>query len=181
MQAFKIPSGSMLNSLEIGNQLLISKFLYGVPLPYTDQRLPGIRPPRGDIVVFAYPGIDNPDRPDRPLALPKDHLKEQDFIKRIVGFPGEMIEVRDKRVYINGLPLEDPWAQYLFHDGTPKPEPLAHQLGDAPADMFPTRVPEGRSFCDGRQPRPLQRQPRVGLRAGGAHQGQGLRHLLLLA
>lgn len=151
VQAFRIPSGSMLNTLQIGDQLLITKFLYGVPLPYTDQRLPAIRAPeRGDIVVFAYPGMDNPDRPAWLPPYPmKDTLKEQDFIKRIVGLPGEMIEVRGKRVYIDGLPLEDPWAQYLFHDGTPKPEPLAHQLGDAPADMFPTRVPEGYYFAMG--------------------------------
>jgi signal peptidase I len=151
VQAFKIPSGSMLNTLQIGDQLLITKFLYGVPLPYTDQRLPGFRKPgRGDIVVFAYPGMDNPDRPSWLPPYPlKDPLKEQDFIKRIVGLPGETIEVRGKQVYIDGLPLNDPWAQYLYHDGTPKPDPLSFQMGDAQADMPPVRIPEGYYFAMG--------------------------------
>ncbi len=127
VQAFKIPSGSMLPTLQIGDHLLVSKFLYGVPLPYTDARLPAIRDPeRGDVIVFAYPGDDNPDRPDfLPMGRP-DVLKEQDFIKRIIGLPGETVEYRDNKVFINGERIEDPWGNY--YDGKPVPDKPTKRL-----------------------------------------------------
>lgn len=96
VQAFKIPSGSMLPTLLIGDHLLVTKFLYGVRIPYTDIRLLRLREPRrGDIVVFAFPQDDS-----------------KDFIKRIVGEPGDTVEVRGKKVLINGEPLDDSWGTW---------------------------------------------------------------------
>ena len=85
VQAFKIPSGSMKPTLLIGDHILVNKFLYGVKIPYLNTVLLPIKTPeRGDIVVFKYP-LD-----------PK-----KDFIKRVIGVPGDSIEIRDKAVYVN--------------------------------------------------------------------------------
>ena len=92
VQAFKIPSGSMKPTLQIGDHILVSKFIYGVKIPYLNTVLLPIKnPQRGDIVVFKYP-LD-----------PK-----KDFIKRVIGLPGDVVEIRDKAVYIN--------RQRLNHD-----------------------------------------------------------------
>ncbi|MDH5526852.1 MAG: signal peptidase I [Nitrospirota bacterium] len=97
VQAYKIPSGSMLETLQIGDHLLVNKFLYGTRLPFSDKRILPLRQPvRGDIIVFAYP---------------EDESK--DFIKRIIGLPGDTIEVVDKQVYINGDPYTVPQEQHL--------------------------------------------------------------------
>lgn len=86
VQAYKIPSRSMVPTLLVGDHILVNKFLYGIRIPGTDYRLPGIREPRrGDVVVFVPP--DDPTR---------------DFIKRIVALPGDTVEVRAKKVYVNG-------------------------------------------------------------------------------
>jgi signal peptidase I len=86
VQAFKIPSGSMIPTLSIGDHILVNKFVYGIKLPFTDQILiPVSMPTHGDIVVFKYP---------------EDESK--DFIKRVVGEPGDIVEVRNKSVYVNG-------------------------------------------------------------------------------
>ena len=88
-QAFTIPSGSMLNTIQIGDYLLVNKFLYGVKIPFTDKYLfRGEDPQRGDIIVFKFPGDESVD-----------------YIKRIVGVPGDVIEVRNKQLYRNGNPV----------------------------------------------------------------------------
>jgi signal peptidase I len=105
IEPFRIPSGSMLPTLLIGDHLFVNKFIYGAQIPFTTWRLPAIRDPeRGDVVVFrvardAHGGIYPADeRPD----LPKD-----DFVKRIVGLPGERIEVRSGgEVYVDGHAIE---------------------------------------------------------------------------
>lgn len=126
VQAFKIPSGSMLPTLKIGDHLLVSKFLYGIRIPYTSTRILRIRAPeRGDVVVFAYPMDDS-----------------KDFIKRIIGVPGDTVAVRDKRVYVNGKPIEDPWGVHV--DRTVLPE------GYERRDNFgPVVVPKGKYFVMG--------------------------------
>src|SRR5499426_4711652 len=97
VQAFKIPSGSMLPTLQIGDHILVNKFLYGprLEIPLTQislGQLPGIRKPKpGDVVVFIWP---------------KDRTK--DFIKRVIAVEGQTIEVKNRQVYIDGRPWDDP-------------------------------------------------------------------------
>jgi signal peptidase I len=101
VQAFKIPSGSMLPTLQIGDHILVNKFIYGprLEIPLTQVslgQLPGLRKPApGDIVVFVWP---------------KDRSK--DFIKRVIAVEGQTIEVRDRQVYIDGKKWDDPHATY---------------------------------------------------------------------
>ena len=89
IQAFKIPSGSMENTLLVGDHIFVNKFLYGYHIPYTKGRVLSYATPRhGDIIVFVFP--EDPDK---------------DFIKRVIGVPGDTMEIRDKVVYRNGKPL----------------------------------------------------------------------------
>lgn len=98
VQAFKIPSSSMEPTLKVGDHLLVSKFIYGVRNPFTGEVWIDIRDPRRyDVVVFRYP------RDPR-----------QDYIKRVIGLPGETVEIRDKTVYIDGQRVDDPRA--VFRD-----------------------------------------------------------------
>jgi len=100
VQAFKIPSGSMEPTLMVGDHILVNKFIYGVKIPYIDKTLiPISRPKRGDIVVFKFP-ID----------------KKKDFIKRVMGLPGETIEIVGKKIIVNGKPIED---RYGYYDNNP--------------------------------------------------------------
>jgi len=86
VQAFKIPSGSMEDTLLIGDHLLVNKFIYGMQIPFTDKRILKIRDPRrGDVIVFEYP--EDPSK---------------DFIKRVIGTPGDEVQVINKTVYVNG-------------------------------------------------------------------------------
>jgi signal peptidase I len=97
VQAFKIPTGSMENNLLIGDHLLVNKFVFGpAPTAVEDALLPIRDIRRGDIVVFKYP-----EQPER------------DFIKRVIGLPGETIELRNKKVYVNGNPLDEPYVHFL--------------------------------------------------------------------
>ncbi|HUU49666.1 MAG TPA: signal peptidase I [Nitrospinota bacterium] len=84
IQAFKIPSGSMLPTLQIGDHILVSKFIYR----FKD-------PQRGDIIVFKFPGDE-----------------KRDFIKRLIGLPNEEVEVKNNQVFINNKPLHEPYAIY---------------------------------------------------------------------
>jgi signal peptidase I len=96
VQAFKIPSGSMLETLQIGDQILVNKFIYGVKIPFTDGTtlIPVKDPQRGDIVVFKYP--EDPSK---------------DYIKRVMAVGGDTLEIIDKQVYVNGKPVtNEPWA-----------------------------------------------------------------------
>ena len=97
VQAFKIPTGSMENNLLIGDHLLVNKFVLGPAMwPIERTLLPIGTIRRRDVLVFKYP-----EEPDR------------DFIKRVIGLPGETLEVREKKVYINGSALDEPYAHYL--------------------------------------------------------------------
>lgn len=129
IQAFKIPSGSMLPTLQIGDHLLVTKLLYGPRIPYTSDRLFRIRAPeRGDVVVFAYPRDDS-----------------KDFIKRVIGDPGDVVEVRNKVVYINGKPIHDPWGRHV--DASLIPAGFGEEGN---RDNFgPVTVPPGKYFMMG--------------------------------
>ena len=126
LQTFEIPSGSMENTLLTGDYLVANKFLYGLRIPWSGKRVLPIREPgRGDVVIFRYP-------PD----------PSQDFIKRLVGLPGDVIEIRDKKVFINGKPYEEP--KEIHKD----PNILPADAG--PRDQFgPVTVPEGSYFMMG--------------------------------
>ncbi|MBI5637616.1 MAG: signal peptidase I [Nitrospinae bacterium] len=111
-QAFRIPSGSMIPTLLVGDQLLVDKVAYR------------FRPPaRGDIVVFKYPGDES-----------------RDFIKRVIGLPGDIVEVRAKAVYINGAPLNE---RYAFHDA------FDHMRIIPRDDFGPVTVPPDKYFVMG--------------------------------
>jgi signal peptidase I len=97
VQAFKIPTGSMENNLLIGDHLLVNKFAMGPTATSLEHALlPVENIKRGDVLVFKYPV-----EPDR------------DFIKRVIGLPGETLELREKKVYINGKPLDEPYVHFL--------------------------------------------------------------------
>ncbi len=96
VQAFKIPSGSMIPTLLVGDHILVNKFVYGIRIPFTNKRWPEfVKPRRGDVIVFVFPG---------------DRTK--DFIKRVVGIPGDTIEIRNKKVILNGKEVNNPHAHY---------------------------------------------------------------------
>ncbi len=96
VQAFKIPSGSMKPTLQIGDHILVNKFVYGIKIPFTDKELLPIgHPARQDIVVFRYP-VD----------------PSKDFIKRVIGLPGDTVLIRDKTVFVNGQQLEEPYITF---------------------------------------------------------------------
>jgi signal peptidase I len=103
VQAFKIPTGSMEETLLIGDHLLVNKFVYG-PAPSALERklLPVGTIKRGEVLVFKYP-----EEPER------------DFIKRVIGLPGETVELREKKVYVNGKALDEPYVHFLTAPGGP--------------------------------------------------------------
>ncbi len=122
-QAFKIPSESMLDTLLVGDHLIGTKYNYGLKIPFTDISIfKGEDPQRGDIVIFEYP---------------KD--PSTDFIKRIVGIPGDVLEMRGKQLYRNGEPVQE---SYIRID---EPNRLAPQRDN----WDPVTVPEGKYFMMG--------------------------------
>lgn len=100
VQAFKIPSGSMEPTLQVGDHILVNKFIYGIRLPVTNTTvIPVSEPERGDIIVFEYPV-----EPDK------------DFIKRVVGVPGDTVEIKDKKVYVNGRRVDKYPVKHMEED-----------------------------------------------------------------
>jgi len=104
IEPYRIPSGSMFPTLLIGDHLFVNKFVYGIKVPFSDLRLPGFREPeRGDVVVFTVAKLGGQTFPaDRRPDLPRE-----EFVKRIVGLPGDRIELHHDVVYINGEPVEE--------------------------------------------------------------------------
>ena len=126
VQAFKIPSGSMLPTLQIGDHLLVNKFSYGLRLPVTGTLLiPWKEAERGDVVVFRFPE-------DRSI----------DYIKRTVAVAGDRVELRNKRLWINGVQVEDPHAHFTDQRQMPAAAGPRDNLG-------PVLVPEGHIFVMG--------------------------------
>jgi signal peptidase I len=137
VEAFKIPSGSMIPTLTIGDHLLVNKFIYGPRIPFTDNRLFSWKEPkRGEIVVFKYP-----------------ENEEKNFIKRVVGVPGDKIEIKNGKLFINDqmVPLTD-LGDYEGKDqsgGLPfysKPKLLEEQLGTMRHRILYLRDQSGSNF-----------------------------------
>ena len=132
VQAFKIPTGSMEENLLIGDHLLVNKFVFGPSASGLERALLPIGTiRRRDVIVFKYP-----EEPDR------------DFIKRVIGLPGETVELRQKKVYIDGMPLDEPYAHYL------QPAPSAADLQEVTSfdvrDRYgPVTVPADQYFVMG--------------------------------
>lgn len=122
VQAFKIPSGSMIPTLQIGDHILVNKFVYGLEVPLL--RMPlfdGKDPARGDVIVFKYP--EDP---------------QKDFIKRVVAVGGDVVDIQNKKVYVNGELLPD---EHAIHTDS-RMLPVRDNLG-------PIHVPEGKLFVMG--------------------------------
>jgi len=158
-QTFYVPSGSMFPTLLIGDHVFVNKFLFGVGLPGTDLRLPGLREPRhGDVIVFRAArepsgGVVAADR--------KPELPREDFIKRVVGVPGDLVEIRDGVAFVNGRRLErsrpgenfeEPGGRRLIV-AKEQVEGCEYEVLDdperLPLDWSPVRVEAGRYFVMG--------------------------------
>ena len=123
VQAFKIPSGSMIPTLLVGDRLMVNKLRYGPKIRFTDQRLPGFsKPRRGDIIVFIFP--EDPKR---------------DFIKRLIAFGGETVEIKDGDIFINGRRVEDPVINKIYY----------YNRGDYGQEGQVVKVPEGQVYVLG--------------------------------
>lgn len=145
VEAFKIPTSSMENTLLVGDFLLVNKAIYGAQIPGTGLRLPAlVEPTRGDVIVFHPP-----------------HEPGKNYVKRLVGVPGDTLEMRDKVLFVNGRPLDEPYARYIDRDGDAVHPGMTWQRGHlvaSPAALryHPSRdrwgpigVPEGRYFVLG--------------------------------
>lgn len=126
VQAFKIPSGSMLPTLQIGDHLLVNKFIYGIKLPFTGKILvPWKTPVRGDVVVFRFP---------------KD--RNVDYIKRVIGVAGDKVEIVNKKLKINDAEVVDLHAHFNSSSEL--------NADTSPRDNFgPITVPPGKIFVMG--------------------------------
>jgi len=125
-QAFKIPTGSMEPNLLVGDHLLVNKFIFAPAMTGLERTLLPMRPvERGEVLVFKFP-----EEPER------------DFIKRVIGLPGETLELRGQTIYINGAPLVEPYANYQpFGEGTGE--------GDLRRRYGPVTVPADHYFMMG--------------------------------
>ena len=126
VQAFKIPSGSMKETLQIGDHILVNKFIYGVKLPFIDRTIISLKDPKpGDIVVFKFP-----EEPGK------------DFIKRVIAVGGDTVLIRNKKVFVNGKPVNYEQAQFT--------DPQVYPRNIQPRDNFgPVTVPQNKLFVMG--------------------------------
>ena len=144
VEAFKIPTSSMEGTLLVGDFLLVNKAVYGARVPGTERFLPAIEEPaRGDVIVFHPP-----------------HEPRRNYVKRVVGAPADTLEMRDKRLYLNGEEVSEPYVRYLDARGDaahPDMEWQSNHLIAAPSPGYhPTRdnwgplvVPPGSYFVLG--------------------------------
>ena len=127
---FQIPSGSMLPTIQIGDHIFASMYTYGSPIPFTDIKLFKKPVKRGDIVIFPYPQDPSID-----------------YIKRAVGLPGETLEIRNDQVFINGEPLDEPYA---YFEPNERKSRQAQGLTAAPSSRYgPVKIPQGKLFAMG--------------------------------
>ena len=130
VQAFKIPTGSMEENLLIGDHLLVNKFVFApTASPIERALLPIGTIKRGDVIVFKYP-----EEPER------------DFIKRVIGLPGETLELRNKKVYVNGTPLDEPYVHFLTPPSADYQEVTSYDVRER---YGPVTVPPNQYFVMG--------------------------------
>jgi signal peptidase I len=128
VQAFKIPTGSMEPNLLVGDHLLVNKFVFAPTASSVERMLLPMRQiRRGDVIVFKFP--EDPER---------------DFIKRVIGLPGDTVELRNRQVVVNGTALQEPYAHYLFPVSENDTESF-----DVRARYGPVTVPESHYFMMG--------------------------------
>jgi signal peptidase I len=181
IEPFRIPSGSMVPTLAIGDHIAVTKFSYGLRLPLTRIPLTSLSlPDRGDVVVFVFPESDAGrmsywlDLPLPEISLPSmgvniPGVATLDYVKRVVGLPGETIEVKDNVIFINGEQQTQTYQEpYTFVDGidqgcrnNPTRKHMEHLDGkdhemltsalyaSRLADWGPRKVPEGHVFVMG--------------------------------
>ncbi len=131
VQAFKIPSGSMEPTLVSGDHILVNKFIYGIKIPFVNATIPVSRPRTGQVIVFKY-----------PYARKYDLPPGIDFIKRVIGTPGDKIQIINNRVYINNRLFRCRYAYWSSKKILP--------AYDSPRDNFgPVTVPRGDLFVMG--------------------------------
>jgi signal peptidase I len=136
VQAFKIPSGSMEDTLLIGDHLLVNKFVYGLQVPFSEKRFWSMREPKtGDIIVFEFP--EDHDKP---------YFKRRDFIKRVIGTPGDKVAIRNKQVYLNGKLFTIPEQVYKDPVMTNGPRDNMAELTVPPGKYFVMGDNRDRSF-----------------------------------
>lgn len=122
VQAFKIPSGSMKPTLLIGDHILVNKFIYGIKVPIINKGIVHISDPkRFDVVVFQYP-VD----------------PSKDFIKRVIGLPGDTVQIKDKKVFVNDHPLDEPYA--VFSTNTILPATVSPRDNMGPLVVPPNSI-----------------------------------------
>ncbi|WP_222615332.1 signal peptidase I [Persicimonas caeni] len=127
LEAFKIPTGSMIPTLLVGDHLFVNKFIYGIRVPFTETYLTRFeQPDRGEVIVFKFPGAEARQYLAKQPASRRECIdtaslvEEKDFIKRIVGIEGDTVELRDNQLIINGEPVErtfvskESTGNYLF-------------------------------------------------------------------
>ena len=129
VEPYRIPSGSMRPTLIEGDIILVNKFMYGARIPFTDIRLPGLtKPKRGDVIVFIYP-----------------EDRKKNFIKRLIGFPGDNVEIKNGLIYVNDKPLDDP----IFNQNIDGSVRFYYNKGSLAKENQKITVPNGSLFVLG--------------------------------
>jgi signal peptidase I len=156
VDVYKIPTGSMIPTIEVGDFIVASKFIYGAKIPFTKKRLPAVRDPRrGDIVIFLAPYYDPPNIIIQmltpvvyTLTLGFVNIDPQPkfYVKRCIGVPGDEIEIINKEVYVNGKPLHGWWPEY---HADPEIIPPGNSLMSNRDFYGPVIVPENSYFMMG--------------------------------
>ncbi len=124
VQAFKIPSGSMIPTFLVGDRIFVNKYIYGAQIPFTDLRLPAVRAPvRGDIIVFKSP--EDP---------------KKDFVKRLIALEGETVEIRDGAIFIDGKKVDSPQSIRSAY---------YYNRGDYGKEGLGVKIPEGSYYVLG--------------------------------
>ena len=126
IQAFKIPSGSMIPTLLVGDHILVNKFIFGTNVPFSDKHFLVLkRPEKGDIIVFKYP--EDP---------------KKDFIKRVIATEGDLLESKDKVIYVNGKTVMEPYTYHSDRNIRPRGNDVRDNFG-------PLVVPPNKIFAMG--------------------------------